>query len=223
MATFHSPNIVRNGLVLCLDAGNSQSYPGSGATWTDLSGKGNHCSFASTPTYNSSGYLTFDGSNHYGTITNNSTLDFSSAQTLMIVMNHTYTSGRRNPWNQAYAGYGTWTHEQGDSISHYFGDGGGDNSPYVGLSSATTPRSAWNYMCTTRDTSESRWYINGSLSGAWNHSYGVLTTTSANILIGNGYAGLWAGNMAIVLAYTRALTAAEVLQNFDATKRRFGL
>jgi hypothetical protein len=37
----HSPSIVMNGLVLCLDAGNSKSYPGSGTTWTDLSGNGN--------------------------------------------------------------------------------------------------------------------------------------------------------------------------------------
>lgn len=223
MAVFYSPNIVRDGVKLCLDAGNERSYAGSGTTWTDQSGQGNNCSFSSTPTWNSSGYFTFNGTSHYGTITNNSTLDFSSEQTLMIVMRHSYTSGRRNPWNQAYAGYGTWTHEDGNTISQYFGDGGGDNSPYIGISSATTPRNVWNVMCATRNTSQHKWYINGSLSSTTSHSYGVLTTTSANILIGYGYAGYWQGDMAMVLAYTRALSDAEVFQNYNAIRTRFGL
>lgn len=222
MGTFYSPNLVKDGLRLCLDASNPRSYPGSGTSWFDLSGNGNTCSWNVTPTFNTT-HFTFNGTSHYGTITNNSTLDFSSQQTLMIVMRHSYTSGRRNPWNQAYAGYGTWTHEQGDSISQYFGDGGGDNSPYIGPGSATTPRNVWNFMCSTRDTSQQKWYINDSLSSTTSHSYGVLATTSANILIGYGYAGYWQGDMAMVLAYTRALSDAEVLQNFNVLRKRFGL
>ena len=42
MALAHSPKIVTDGLVLCLDAGNPKSYPGSGTTWYDLSGNGNN-------------------------------------------------------------------------------------------------------------------------------------------------------------------------------------
>ncbi len=222
MATFYSPNLVTNGLVLCLDAANARSYPGSGTSWYDLSGRGNTCVFASTPTYNST-HFTFNGTSHYGTITNNSTLDFSAQQTLLIVMRHSYTSGRRNPWNQAYAGYGTWTHEQGESISQYFGDGGGDNSPYIGPGSATTSRNVWNFMCSTRNTSEQKWYLNDGLSSTTSHSYGTLATTSANILIGYGYAGYWQGDMAMVIAYTRALSAEEVSQNFNTLRKRFGV
>lgn len=40
MALAHYPQIIRNGLVLCLDAANSKSYPGTGTTWSDLSGNG---------------------------------------------------------------------------------------------------------------------------------------------------------------------------------------
>ena len=58
-----------------------------------------------------------------------------------------YTSGRRNPWDQAYGGYGTWTHEQGESnINNYFGDAGSNTSPYTsgrGSGSGTT-RDQWN-------------------------------------------------------------------------------
>lgn len=222
MSTIYNASIVKNDLALYLDAGNVKSYPGSGTVWYDLSGNANHCNWAATPTY-TSGYFTFNGSSHYGTVTNTSTLDFSVAQTLIIVMRHSYTSGRRNPWNQAYAGFGTWTHEQGENISQYFGDGGGDNSPYIGVTSPATPRNVWNIMCATRDTNEHKWYMNGTLSSTTAHTYNILTNSASNILIGNGYAGLWQGDMAAVIAYTRALSATEVLQNFIAMKGRFSL
>jgi len=36
MSLNHSPSIVTDGLVLCLDAANQRSYPKSGTTWSDL-------------------------------------------------------------------------------------------------------------------------------------------------------------------------------------------
>lgn len=138
-------------------------------------------------------------------------------------MRHTYTTGRRNPWNQAYAGYGTWTHENGENINQYFGNGGGDNTPYIGVTSPATPRNVWNVMCATRSTTEFKWYINGVLSSTTSNPYGVLANTPANILIGNGYAGFWQGDMAMVTAYTRTLSDSEVSRNFNAISGRFGL
>jgi hypothetical protein len=63
MATNYNPGIVTSGLVLCLDAGNTKSYPGSGTTWTDLSGNGNTGTLVNSPSYSSSGYFSFDGTN----------------------------------------------------------------------------------------------------------------------------------------------------------------
>jgi hypothetical protein len=59
--------IVQSGLVLNLDAGVSSSYPGSGTTWTDLSGNGNTGTLTNGPTYNSAngGSLVFDGVDDY--------------------------------------------------------------------------------------------------------------------------------------------------------------
>ena len=67
MGLSHSPSLVMNGLVLCLDAGNSKSYPGTGTTWTDLSGNGNNGTLTNGPTYSSAngGSLVFDGTNDY--------------------------------------------------------------------------------------------------------------------------------------------------------------
>ena len=55
------PNIVGNGLVLNLDAGINESYPGSGTTWTDLSGVGNNGTLTNGPSFNPNGYITTDG------------------------------------------------------------------------------------------------------------------------------------------------------------------
>ena len=63
MALNHSPSIVTNGLVLCLDAANTKSYPGSGTTWTDISGNGTSGTLTNGPVFNSAnlGYFVFDG------------------------------------------------------------------------------------------------------------------------------------------------------------------
>jgi hypothetical protein len=53
MGLGHSPSVVTSGLVLCLDAGHTKSYPGSGTAWTDLSGNGNTGTLTNGPTFNS--------------------------------------------------------------------------------------------------------------------------------------------------------------------------
>ena len=67
MGAFAGPEIAESGLVLALDAGNLKSYPGSGTTWTDLSGGGNTGTLTNGPTYSSAngGSLVFDGTNDY--------------------------------------------------------------------------------------------------------------------------------------------------------------
>ena len=74
MALSHSPRIVTNGLVLALDAANIKSYPGSGTTWTDLSGIGNNGTLTNGPTYSSAngGSLVFNGTDNYVSLPANS-------------------------------------------------------------------------------------------------------------------------------------------------------
>ena len=64
MAASSGPNIITDGLVLALDAGNLKSYPGSGTSWVDLSDSGNNATLTNAPTY-SNGNLTFNGSTQY--------------------------------------------------------------------------------------------------------------------------------------------------------------
>lgn len=222
MSIYSGPEIPTTGLVLALDAANAKSYSGSGNTWFDVSGKGNHCVFSNLPTH-ANKVFTFNGTTNQGTVTNNATLNFSLEQTVVMVLKHTFTTGRRNPWDQAYGGYGTWTHESGSYINHYYGDAGINGSPYVGRGSPTTPRGVWNIICSVRSQLITTWYINGVGASSVENPYGDLVATSANITIGKGYAGFWEGEMAAVYAYTKALTAQEVRQLFNATRGRYGI
>jgi hypothetical protein len=76
-------SIVTSGLILYLDAGNTSSYPGSGTTWTDLSGNGSNGTLTNGPTFSSSnnGILTFNGTSQYAEMsTRNTALEFQPLQ-----------------------------------------------------------------------------------------------------------------------------------------------
>jgi len=223
MSLSHGAKIPRTGLSLLLDPANIKSYPGTGSTWFDLSGNDNHATLTGSPVF-SGGKITFDGVDDHATITaNQDSLDFSNEQTVIIWMYHTFTTLRRNPWNQAYGGYGTWTHESGANINSYFGDSGGDNVPYIAVNSGSTPTSVWTMLTFTRDTTNHQWYKNDVPGGEGSHSYGGLTTTTANISIGNGYAGRWSGDIGLVMAYQKRLNSSKVAEVFEATRGRFGI
>jgi len=222
MSTIGGPDITTDGIVLALDASNTKSYPGSGTTWFDLSGNSNHATLYNSPVF-STNYVTWDGTNQYAEVTYNSVFAaWSIEQTVSIWLRHSFTSGRKNPWNQAYGGYGTWTHENGANINAYYGNAGSNALPYTAVNSGTTSTNIWNHMTVTRDTSYIRWYKNGIQTNVASNIYGELTSDTNNILIGRGYAGYWVGDMGIITAYNRALTADEILQNYNATKWRFG-
>ena len=197
MAIRRGPRIIKSGLVVALDATNDRSWVSGNSYWYDISGNGNNALVSGTPTTQDTGtpvrnvYL--DGSDYFTISANETTLNFKNGQTVGILMYHTFTSGRKNPWDQAYGGYGTWTHEQGSSINYYSGTNGGNAQPYNSRNSSTTPRSEWSYMVCSRDTTNVTWYKNGE-QRSQSSSYGTLTNdTTNNIRIGTGYAGGWIG------------------------------
>jgi hypothetical protein len=60
MSFYHGPTIVTNGLVLGLDAADRNSYPGSGTSWFDISGKGRNAPINGSPTF-TNGYCDITG------------------------------------------------------------------------------------------------------------------------------------------------------------------
>jgi hypothetical protein len=232
MAVYGGPEVVTDGLVLSLDASNSRSYSGD-TTWRDVSGKGNNGTLTNGPTYSSTngGSLVFDGSNDYVAIAHNaSSMDFSLAQTICIWMkpNTGSNSARRNPYNQAYGGPGTLTHEPNQTINYYFGTNGGNSTPYVGRNSGfTVAPLELAFIAVTRNQTENvcRWYKNGNLITSANAGgYATTANGTSPIWIGSGYVGGgFVGNIYSTVVYNRALSAAEVAQNYAALRGRFGL
>ena len=211
------PNIVTDDLILNLDANDVSSYPTAGTTWYDISGADNNGAMINGLSFNSGGWMDFDGTDDSVSIPNNNgTMDaWNEQQTIIVWEYHDFTTGRRNIWNQAYGGFGTWTHEQGSSVNYYFGDAGANAQPYTSAGSGTTVRGKWNMLCVTRDLTTVNWYQNGVLTSTRSNPYGSLTNTTAGVTIGTGYTGTrWQGKMSKILAYTKALTPSEVLQNY---------
>jgi len=82
MGTFGGAQpIVTDGLVFAVDAANYESYPGSGTTWSDLSGNGNDGTLINGPTFDSenAGGLTFDMTNDYITCNNSNSLTITGS------------------------------------------------------------------------------------------------------------------------------------------------
>lgn len=224
MSLGHGASIVRSNLSLLLDPANVKSYPGSGSTWYDLSGNGNHATLYNSPAF-SGNRVEFNGSNQYAQITANQTsLDFRNEQTIMIWEYHTFTTGRRNLWDQAYGGYGTWTHESGSNINYYYGDAGINNTPYTARASPTTPTGIWNCMTSVRDVNNVVFYNGITPSSSQANPYADQPITTSNIRIGLGYTNTyWAGFVGAIIVYNRALTAIEISKNFNALRGRYGV
>ena len=180
---------------------------------------------ASSLTYNNDGTFSFNGSNSITIPFNSSQFTFNDGQTIIIWMkNQSPSSARRNPYDQAYAGAGTITHENDNGFNYFYGTGGSNNTPYTNLyTSFSVVVGETAMVCFTRDTSTVSCYKNGVFSNSMSNPYGSVVTGTNNITIGSGYAGGFAGSIYAVQLYNRALSAAEVLQNFNAQRGIYGL
>jgi hypothetical protein len=176
----------------------------------------------------SSNQLLFDGSS-YATILYNSKFNFDTSQTICIWLKPTEDDlvNRRNPYNQAYGGGGTITHEINGTLTYYWGTAGTNTSPYssAGSGGFTVGLNESAYITVVRDITNVKMYKNGILLSTTTNPYGnTVVTGTQNILIGSGFAGpAYQGNIPTIQLYTTALTADQVSQNFNATRGRYGL
>ena len=231
MSAFGGPNVVDDGLILALDPANLKSYPGSGTTWFDRSGNDNNGTLTNGPTFDGGnlGSISFDGVDDYISIPYSATMDFSLAQTIIMWMKPGTGSNstRRNPYNQAYGGSGTITHEPAANFNYFFGTHGGNNTPYVGIgSSFTVNPNELAFIAVTRSQPLNicRWYKNGARTvNTSAGGYAATNNGSSAILLANGYTNEFIGNIYYVLVYNRFFTDEEILQTYNATKGRFGL
>ena len=226
MALSHSPQIVMDGLVLCLDAANSKSYPGSGTTWTDLSGNGNTGTLVNGVGYSGDnlGSLSFDGSNDVVNSTT-SIIDRADGQEITVScwIKPSRTSGQYSVFctnrsdNASIYNWIFYQHTTDGAIA-FHGDAQ-NKSSYVPITNV------WiNVTNTVTASRVSTLYVNGvSTYTVTGYTYGNGTPSRLGIGADPGGQEPFQGNIAQVSIYNRALSAAEVSQNFNALRGRFGI
>jgi len=226
MSAYSGPEISNDGLVLCLDAGNSKSYPGTGTTWTDLSGLGNTGTLTNGPTYNSSnsGFFQFV-TDDFVVIPENPALNTQTPTVeVWVKTNATTQNGfwfEKGTVNGQYALF-----QEGGSIQWRMSIGGVTNLSTTTATYMNT--SNWYQVVGTYTSGARRLYINGTLVNSDTQT-GVISTNTNGCSIGvyggfNGSRGYYYnGNISLVKVYNRALTATEVQQNFNAHRGRFGI
>ena len=220
MSLGYGPSIVKDGLVLYLDAANPKSYPGSGTTWYDLSGNGNHGTLVNGPTYTSdnNGSIVFDGSNDY--INLNFAFNQSTSQnqyTLIIGAKlSTISSSRRQMWSPDNGGF-DWGFGSGDGGKFIIFSG---ENYYTGK----TQDLNWHIFTGQWSSSGTKLYIDNKIDiSTTSISYDSSISSTTNIGRNPGFGEYFNGNISFVCLYNKILTDAEISQNFAAYRGRYSL
>ena len=225
MAYRNGPKIVTDGLVLCLDAAIGKSYPGSGTSWTDLSGNGNNGTLVNGPTFSSAngGSIVLDGVNDYISTTSISISTFTYEG--WLYNNLTGGSTNYGYFFSGSDGRGLAVSEGGNAGiglvagSLYYYNGAAPISLGINI-----PSNTWTNICCIGNST------NNTVQIYKNSIYGTSTsvTNSQSVITAFGIykygnSHYWDGGFSIKRLYNRALSADEILQNYKATKGRFGL
>lgn len=221
MSLSHSPKIPTANLVLYFDAANIKSYPGSGTSWTDL--KSNVVATMSNVTYSSPAMI-YNGSSSTASFSI-SGINFSLEQTIIMgIMPNEADGNRRNPYANAYGGYGTITHEVAGNFNYYHGTNGGNGSPFnTATSGFTVGQNEKSIICVARGPSTVNWYKNGNLQTVTTNSYPQAVSNTSTATIGSGYVSPFSGDIYFLAMYNRQLSPNEVKEFFNAVRGRYGL
>tara|TARA_Y100001951_G_C11259293_1_gene251460 strand:+ start:390 stop:1115 length:726 start_codon:yes stop_codon:yes gene_type:complete len=239
MATRYSPKIVKDNLILCLDAASSRSYSGSGS-WKDLSnvnhGTINGATFVPHTTAAGAAHFDFDGSNDYVAVTYNATLDTpggasfcfwfnddtsgSSSQTLLSRGTSDSGANADNPRIELSGG-------TNNAIYFDWSENGADN--FVKTVNNIFTKETWTHcVCTIVAGGRMEVYVDGNIASYQNRQNAdtvedPLVNTNQDIQIGGAtwIPRYFNGKIACVQIYSTALSHANIKQNYEAQKGRF--
>jgi hypothetical protein len=226
-------NIVPNGLILNYDMSNYQSAPFTGTSITDLSGIGNTGTLTNGPTYSSlaGGILSFDGTNDYVDCNLDFGFDTTVSATLSLWLKTTNLVQRGGILGKAGSSNWEWTLSQGiDSSDIFFWYWKVDSNINLSISISNFFESnVWKKVDLVWSHTSNRLTI-------YRNGIGVTSSTPASssfqnrnssIFLGYTYnnfsSNYWDGQVGLLSIYNRALSAQEVLQNYNASKTRFGI
>lgn len=253
MALTHSPKIITDNLVFCVDAENIKSYPDTGTTWTDLSGNGNNGTITGPTFVAASGgnpaYFGFDGTDDdveitdtwngstagglatYDLLSGNNNYSFNlwfqtaafPANTNWQISPVLFKVGRRS----VYILHGDSTAVDKLALHGNWISGGWEKR----VESNTLSLDTWYNICFTYNTFDGFvCYQNGSsvdedIYQNFTHYNYNSNSYIGRVSDGDSYTSqrYWEGKMAILSIYKETLTSSEVKQNFNALKGRYGL
>ena len=237
LRTGPAPSIISNGLTLYLDAADTNSYPGFGTTWTDLSGNGNNGTIVNSPTFST--FTSFGAFNASFTFGSDSVVN-STKRVSFTYQTPIQTTSTGFTWN-------IWAMpnflDQGNILMGYRG-----TTPLQFYKLTTTKfemypaeiyhnfsAAAWQYISVVYDgtldsqTTNMKMYLNGTQVGLRDTDYPTnipdLRTSAMPFFVGGDPDGGEYSRAAIskVSVYNRALTANEIIQNYNVHKTHFGL
>ena len=232
MAINAGPKIVEDGLVFCVDAANPRSYPGAGTTWTDLTANKDNGSLINTPTFDDTDIknFTFNGTNEYAQFTGAEVsypfpYDVVTAILWVFPLSSNPKSNGtdcnlitiENSWEISIGNRGN-----GYSKIHYA------SNPWAwrGNGGNHLVNDQWNMLTFVHSLTDRKVYVDNQLMYTYNDTGALSSGESGSpyLRLMNRYCcgGSYApGKLSYIMIYNRALSASEVLQNYNATKWRF--
>jgi len=216
-------SVVTTGLQLYLDAGNASSYSGSGTTWTDLSGNSRDGTLTNGPTYSSAngGSIVFDGTNDYVQCTGSLTV---TAATFVAWIKRNGTQGQ---YDGILFSRGTNTTGMNFQVSNQLGYHWNDaGNTYNWQSGLTIPDATWCMIAVSVTSTAATVYLcqtSGTTTATNTVSHASSLLNDIKIAQDDAGGRFFNGNIALAQLYNTSLSAAEVSQNFEANRARFGV
>ena len=219
------PPIVTDGLVLHLDAANPKSYVSGSTSWNDLSGYRNVGTLTNGPTYSSANYgsIVFDGSNDYVDVTN--TITLTTQYTISVffsaspgIINKEVIARYNVPEDQ----FELWILSNGIISVYAYGATTASRPANIAINNGTWYNvvGVYNGSTPALDIYINGVLSNGSLVGTIPARLNTVSNNRINIANYGNNAYLY-GKISVAQIYNRALTADEVLQNYNALKQRY--
>lgn len=227
-------SVITRGLVLYLEGGAAESIPETGTTWSDIANTYNG-TLTNGAAYSSagSGSVSFDGTNDYvGFSGTTGILNGLSSATMNMWIN----INRKSGGGEQYQQIGGWRDDVDADFFFLLLDSSGatvntearvkttSGGPYDINANFVSYFGTWAYVSFVVDTNRMDLYVNGSVIGSNTSKTGTFGTSN-ELRIGQNLSSLYSilGNIADFYVYNRALAAAEVTQNYNAQKGRFGI
>ena len=224
--------IVSNGIQLYLDAGHNGSYPGSGNTWSDISGNGKVATLYNAPTYSATngGILTFakasykyaETTTNLGNMSNWTVEIWAKLNSILAAGQNAFVTNVFDGLNLNYS-LGSNIQANSNPTAGFF-NGAWRNAPATGVLST----GVWYHLVGTYDGATISYYVNTGLVNSL--SYAGTASSGGNTRIArrwdspdNDSNNFVDGIIPIVRIYNRALAQAEITQNFNQSRGRYGI